>query len=508
MPMGTRIEQTVARAVSSAAGAAEAYASALEAIALALGWDLAAAWEPDGDEPPVLRCTALWSRDGEDGGAEFAALTRELALAAGEGLPGYVWSAGEAVWVADAAEDRRLPRRAAAEAAGLHAAVAFPVRSERGVVGVIEGFAHRIQEPDGELLGSLEVLGGQLGQLIERRRAEESGDAVERRHRATLEAALDCVITMDHRGDVIEFNPAAERTFGYSSEEAVGREMAELIVPPDLRDRHRRGLQRYLEGGAATLLDRRIEIEAMRRDGSRFPVELTITRIDVPGDPVFTGHLRDITERLRVERELRESRTRLVEASDRARRRVERDLHDGAQQQLVSVAMTMEAARAAVESDPAEARELLGEASAELRRAIAELRELARGIHPAVLTEGGLEPALRGLATRSALPARIVAVPGGRYPPAVEAAAYFVAAEGMTNAARHAAGAERVEIEVSEDAEGRIVVEIRDDGPGGASPDGGGLRGLGDRVSALGGALEVHSPAGAGTVLRAAIPCG
>jgi PAS domain S-box-containing protein len=505
--MGTRIEQTVARAVSSAADAADAYARALEAIAVALDWDLAAAWEPDEGEHPRLRCTALWSREGDEAGGEFAELTRAIGLAAGEGLPGYVWSSGEATWIADAAGDERLPRRAAAEAAGLHAAVAFPVRSERGVVGVIEGFARRTQEPDAALLGTLEVLGAQLGQLIERRRAEQSGDAVERRHRATLEAALDCVITMDHRGDVIEFNPAAERTFGYSSEEAVGREMAELIVPPDLRERHRRGLRRYLEDGDPTLLDRRVEIEAVRRDGSRFPVELTITRIDVPGEPVFTGHLRDITERLRVERELRESRTRLVEASDRARRRLERDLHDGAQQQLVSVAMTLEAARAAVESDPAAARELLAEASTELRQAIAELRELARGIHPAVLTEGGLEPALRGLATRSALPARIVAVPEGRYPPAVEAAAYFVAAEGMTNAARHAAGAERVEIEVSEDG-GRIVVEIRDDGPGGATTEGGGLSGLGDRVAALGGGLEVHSPAGAGTVLRAAIPCG
>jgi PAS domain S-box-containing protein len=501
---GGRIEQEVARAVSSAADAADAYARALEAIAATLGWDVAAAWEESG-RATVLHCTALWAAPGVD--AAFLELTRAIVLAPGEGLPGAVWASGQAQWVADASSDERLPRREAAAAAGLHAAVGFPVRSDRGVVGVIEGFASAAQPPGSELLDRLEVVGAQLGQLIERRRAELSSDAVERRHRATLDASLDCVIAMDHRGAVIEFNPAAERTFGYSGAEAVGREMADLIVPPDLRERHRSGLRRYLETDEPTLLDRRIEIEAMRRDGTRFPVELTITRIDVPGDPVFTGHLRDITERLRVERELRESRARLVHASDDARRRIERDLHDGSQQQLVSVAITLEAAAGQVESDPEGARRLLAEASTELREAIAELRELARGIHPAVLTEGGLEPALRGLATRSAIPARIESVPSARYPAPVEAAAYFVAAEGMTNAARHATGAAAVAVSVHEDGE-RLVVEVSDDGPGGAGADGGGLRGLADRVAALGGELDVHSPAGAGTRLRAEIPCG
>ena len=502
--MGTPIEQAVARAVSSAADTADAYARALEQIAAALGWDLAAAWEPAG-EPVELRCTALWAKPGVDRG--FLDLTSSIPLAAGEGLPGVVWASGEACWIADFAREERLPRRAVAEAAGLHAAVGFPVRSERGLVAVVEGFAAVAREPNAELLERLEVVGAQLGQLIERRRAERSGDAVERRHRATLEASLDCVIAMDHRGAVIEFNPAAERTFGYSGAEAVGREMAELIVPPDLRDRHRAGLRRYLDTDEPQLLDRRIEIEAMRSDGSRFPVELTITRIDVPGEPVFTGHLRDITERLRVERELRESRARLVHASDEARRRIERDLHDGSQQQLVSVAMTLEAAGSAIEGNPEGARRLLGEASAELREAIAELRELARGIHPAVLTEGGLDPALRGLAARSAIPATIEVLPAARFPAAVEAAAYFVAAEGMTNAARHASGTDAVAVALAEN-DGRLVVEVRDDGPGGAVAEGGGLRGLADRVAALGGSFEVRSPAGEGTLLRAEIPCG
>jgi PAS domain S-box-containing protein len=501
--MAVRIEQTVARAVSSATDVGDAYTRALEAIGTDLEWALAAAWEPSaGGE--TLRCAAFWSR-GRDA-EEFAAATRSAGFAPGEGLPGAVWESGQAVWVADAATDPRLPRREVARVAGLHSAVGFPIRSERGVVGVIEGFADRRLEPDQELLSTLEVVGGQLGQLIERRRAEETGVAVERRHRATLEAAIDCVITMDHNGNVLEFNPAAERTFGYTSEEAVGREMATLIVPDELRDRHRRGLRRYLETNEPILLDRRIEIEAMRRDGTRFPVELTITRIDVPGAAVFTGHLRDITDRLEAERELRESRTRLVEAADEARRRIERDLHDGAQQQLISVAMTLETASRQLADSPADARNLLEEASAELREATVELRELARGIHPAVLTEGGLDPALRGLARRSTVAATIGAVPDGRFPMPVEAAAYFIVAEGLTNVARHAEGASRAEVDVTL-ADGCLVVEVGDDGAGAATLDGSGLRGLSDRVAALGGELEVTSPAGGGTRLRAVIPC-
>jgi PAS domain S-box-containing protein len=506
MPVSVRMEQAVARAVSGATDARDAYARALRAIAQGLGWPLGVAWEPDADDRDLLRCVSIWAAD-EEGPRAFAQVTRATALRSGEGLPGRVWQTGQATWVSDAATDVRLPRRAAAEAAGLHAAVCFPVRSERGVVGIVEFFGASPREPDGELVAALEVVGVQLGQVVERRHAEDSHHASEQRYRATLQAALDCVVTMDHRGRVVEFNPAAERTFGYTTEEAVGREMAELIVPPDLRERHRKGLARHLAGGPPQVLDRRIEIDAMRSDGTCFPVELAITRIDVPGAPMFTGYVRDITERRRAEEELRASRARIVDSADAARRRIERDLHDGAQQQLVSVAISLRAARARLDDDPAAARELLDDASADLAQGLAELRELARGIHPAVLIEGGLGPALRGLVRRSAVPARVASVPAERLPPAVESAAYFVFSEGLTNVARHAPAATLVQIDVAR-RDSRLVVEVRDDGDGGADPAGGGLRGLADRLAALDGRLDVSSPPGGGTTLRAEVPCG
>ncbi len=330
--------------------------------------------------------------------------------------------------------------------------------------------------------------------------------------RTILHAALDCVITIDDEGLVVDINPAAVATFGYTREEAIGREMAELIVPEALREQHRRGLVRYLASGEPHVLGRRIQVPAVRADGEERTVELAITRAEIPGRPLFVGYLRDITDQLAAERDLVDSRSRIVEASDAARRRLERDLHDGAQQQLVGLALTLRLARDRVESDPAAALELLAEATADLEAATADLRDLARGIHPAVLTEGGLRPALRSLITRSQLAVALDldGLPAERLPAAAEATAYFMLAEGLTNVARYAeaTGAEVTVACTSPGPHRRLLVKLSDDGIGGADPAAGsGLRGLADRVGALGGALTVRSAAGAGTVLIADLPC-
>jgi signal transduction histidine kinase len=195
-----------------------------------------------------------------------------------------------------------------------------------------------------------------------------------------------------------------------------------------------------------------------------------------------------------------------VDAGDAARRRIERDLHDGAQQQLVSVAIGLRQARERLDEDPAAARELLDEAIEDLAQGLAELRELARGIHPAILMDGGLQPALHGLVRRSAVPAQLISVPADRLPQAVEVAAYFVVAEALTNVVRYASAAGLVEIDVVH-RDGRLIVEVRDDADGGADPAGGGLRGLADRIAVLDGSLDVQSPAGGGTTIHAEIPC-
>ena len=213
----------------------------------------------------------------------------------------------------------------------------------------------------------------------------------------------------------------------------------------------------------------------------------------------------DAALRARVE-ELKASRARLVEASDMARRQLERDLHDGAQQRLVALALDLRLARSRLEADPAAAAELLEASIGELAEATSELRELARGIHPAVLTDRGLGAALEAVASRAPLPVDVAPVPEMRLPGPVESAAYFVVAEALTNVSKYA-HATHAEVTVTR-TNGKVVVEVRDDGVGGADPDAGsGLRGLADRVAALDGLLGVESPEGGGTVVRAEVPC-
>ena len=203
---------------------------------------------------------------------------------------------------------------------------------------------------------------------------------------------------------------------------------------------------------------------------------------------------------------LQASRDRAVDSAEAERRRIERDLHDGAQQRLVALAMDLGMARAKLESDPAAATALVGEAHEEAKRALAELRDLARGIHPAVLADRGLDAAISALAARSPVPVG-VDVATGRLPDPVESAAYFVVAEALTNAAKHAQAAE-ISVRIARHRD-LLIVEVIDDGAGGADPaKGTGLRGLADRVAAVDGHLAVTSPPGGPTVIRAELPCG
>jgi signal transduction histidine kinase len=213
-----------------------------------------------------------------------------------------------------------------------------------------------------------------------------------------------------------------------------------------------------------------------------------------------------VLRNVRLIEELRTSRQRLVTAQDEERRRLERDLHDGAQQRLVAISLALRMARGMMRPDAnPDLGNRLDQASEQLTLALSELREFARGIHPAILTERGLIPALRSLAERSTVPATVEATVTDRVPAAVEATAYFVVSEALANAAKYSEAA-LVTVQVGA-ADGELTVEVADDGIGGADPTrGSGLRGLGDRVAAVDGTIEVHSPPGQGTTLRVRIP--
>jgi len=666
-------EHAVARVLAQGAVLPRVYPQLLEAIGGALGCDIAAAWEVGGDA--TMECVATWRAPGVEDGERFEAATRVLRISRGDGLPGRVWRSGRPARIADLSADPNFPRAVPARRAGLCCALAFPVRGARAVIGAIELFARASIAPDRGLQQTMASLGRQIGQAIERARAEGAlRDSIARKS-AILDAAFDCVITMDGEGRVVEVNRATERTFGYRAEAMVGRDLADLIIPPNMREMHRRGVRRYLQTGDKRMLDHPLELTGQRADGSQFPVEVAITQPELDGPPVFTGFLRDVTERRRADAELRTlaaeqaalrrvatlvaterdprdvfsavseevgrllgaqsanmiryaddteaavvggwnaegapsvdvgstvpldgdtaavrvhrtgcaarvdtyeglsgalaerlrslgircavaapimlagrlwgavivsavrpnafrpgdedrisnfaelaaqaianaeareqlaaSRARIVEAGDAERRRLERNLHDGAQQRLVALALTVRLAERKLESNPDEACRLLDAAGTELEQALAELREIARGLHPAVLTERGLGPALETLATRAPVPVEVDGVVTERLPTRVEAAAYYVVSEALTNIAKYAdASAARVAF-TRED--GRLIVTVADDGVGGAdAARGSGLRGLADRVEALGGRLDVDSPPGVGTTLRATLPC-
>jgi signal transduction histidine kinase len=198
------------------------------------------------------------------------------------------------------------------------------------------------------------------------------------------------------------------------------------------------------------------------------------------------------------------SRARLVEAGDEQRRRLERNLHDGAQQHLVSVAVKLRVVQTQLEAHPDVAAQLLAEALRELGSGLEELREIARGLHPAILTEHGLRRALEALAERLPLTVELDA-PAGRLPGHLEATAYYIVSEALTNVVKHA-GADRARVAVRR-ADGVLVCEVSDDGRGGASFDGGGgIVGLRDRAEAAGGRLSLISPPGVGTVVTATVP--
>ncbi len=495
-----QVEHAVARILAENDRPVEVYPKVLQVIGTSLGWELAAVWEA-GPDDELLRCLRTWHAGA--GAPEFEALSARMALAPGEGLPGRVLVTGDPIWMVDAPAAGNFPRAEVARRDGLHAAFGFPLLSPKGVVGVMEFFARELREPDEQLLETMRGLGSQIGQFVARRHAEAAVRSSESRLRAMLETALDAVVTMDHTGRVVGWNHAAEATFGYGAHEAVGRDMADLIVPQTYRDAHRKGLARFLETEHAVLLDSRIELIGRRKNGTEFPVELTVTRIALTGPPVFTGYLRDITDRKQAEADLRASRARLVEVSDVERQRIQRNLHDGAQQRLTAVLLNLVRLRASPGNHDGA---LLDRAIAELADGLQEIRELASGLHPAVLVERGLDAALSAIALRAAVPIELhtdIRVP---LPSQVQAAAYYVVAEGVANVNKHA-GASRVVVRTRTD-DGTLVVEVADDGAGGADEQGSGLRGLADRVEALGGTLALDSPAGGGTRLLARIPVG
>jgi PAS domain S-box-containing protein len=351
-------------------------------------------------------------------------------------------------------------------------------------------------------------------QEVGERLGYEAQDVLE----ALLETVADAVYVVDKDGRVAFANPAALLLLGYEEHELLGH-----VSHPTIHHHHWDGTP-FPEEECPMLRPRatgetvRVDDDCFwRKDGTKFRVAYSSAPLPQRNGRGAVVVFRDVTARLDAEevarrgaveraraQEIHDSRARIVEATDAERRRLTRDLHDGAQQRLIRVLFALRLAADELGEVGADVRSLLDQAAEETESAIAELRDLANGIHPAILTNRGLRSAVESLTARLPLVVSLDVTPE-RFPSALEAASYFVIAEGLTNVIKHAL-TDEASVHVSR-AGWNLLIEVRDDGAGGADPArGSGLRGMEDRVDALNGTLTCSSPAGHGTRMRVELP--
>lgn len=280
------VHKAAMAAVGAASDLPAALSGVLESLCLALGWDLGEAWTPDEDETELL-LLARWSRD-----SAVVPPTGTTRFRRGEGLPGRVWLDGEPLVLRDLADGGVFVR----DASGLRTALAFPVRSEESVVGVLLFFARHEATAPPELLEMLKAVGVTVGELLRRYAAEAAIRLSRARAQAMLESSLDGVVGVDHLGRLTDLNAAAERMFALRAEDVLGEPMAELIIPEAYRAAHQAAWERHLRTGESHMLGRRLELEALRSDGTTFPIEFALARIDEGSSPSFVAYVRDLTE--------------------------------------------------------------------------------------------------------------------------------------------------------------------------------------------------------------------
>ncbi|HEX3291555.1 MAG TPA: PAS domain-containing protein [Gaiella sp.] len=321
--------------------------------------------------------------------------------------------------------------------------------------------------------------------------------------RAVVRSTPSFLALVDTDGTLLGVNRALERAAGIPEESWLGLPFWKKFIAEHDVERAQHDFRRLADGDPPGV----VEYEHVGPEGERLVVDWTATIVhDAEGAVRYLLCGLDVTARKQVEEEIRRSRARIVSAGDAERKRLERNLHDGAQQNLVSVSHAVHLAMRQLRTDPDKAEEHLDRALEDLTTAHEELRELARGLHPQLLTLQGLGAAVRALARRASIPVTVITVDDAeRWPPLVESAAYFVVSEALTNVLKYArASSATVRVAPRDDV---LVIEVSDDGCGGAKPEAGsGLGGLRDRVEALDGVFELDSPAGAGTRVRAELP--
>ncbi|MGZ4962313.1 MAG: PAS domain S-box protein [Limisphaerales bacterium] len=393
-----------------------------------------------------------------------------------------------------------------------------PIRNATQVVGLLSVQSYQPNAFDDEDLSMLQTLADYCGVALERIRAETALRASDALKGAIMESALDCIITMDRDGRVMEFNSAAQKTFGYSREEAIGRDLAALIIPSEARQRHRDAISQYVASGSDFLMGRRIEIMAMRKDGTEFPAEMALTPIQIEGGPIFTGYLRDITERKRAEKAMREVPGQILQAQESERMRVARELHDSVNQILSSTKFRLDSVEEKDLVPNAVTADALTKAKGLLDRAMHEVWRISRNLRPSELDDLGLIPAVRSLCSefmhRTGVNVDLSLPRTVQLSPNLELTIYRIMQEALNNVEKHSEATD-VTLTLSETDTG-LVMQIEDNGIGFKSPSanasnprkksGMGLVGIMERVAYVGGFVDFKSVPDKGALIEVKIP--
>ncbi|MEQ1655866.1 MAG: PAS domain S-box protein [Nitrospira sp.] len=296
------LQHAVAKVLAEASTVEQAIPELLRVIGTSLEWQVGIFWRVQ-ERARTLRCLHTWGAHPHPV-EEFLEASRRETFSSGVGFPGRCWSRGEPLWEPDVLRDHDFVRTAAASLNGLHAGCVFPVWLRASVFGIMEFFSRDVHPRDADLLRTLATIGSQIGLFLERAEVEASLRENESRTRLIIDTALDAIVTMDRDGMITEWNAQAELLFGWQAHEAIGRDLADTIIPADQRAAHRAGLARYLKTGQVSILGKLVEVQACHRDGRVFPAEVSIAHLRLNDTVVFSAFIRDISQRKESEQAL------------------------------------------------------------------------------------------------------------------------------------------------------------------------------------------------------------
>lgn len=514
------LEYEVTSILAEATTPGEAAPKILEAICRFIHWDVGVIWNTD-EERERLRCQNVWPPHAIND-VEFRVKTLQHTFARGEGLPGRVWASGEAQWAPELNDDVNFNSIADRSQKELKSAFGFPITLEGEVIGVLEFFSQERRERDDELLEMMATAGGQIGQLIERRRADEALRDSEDRFRTVAETASDAIITINEESRIIFVNKAAELVFGYSIAEMIGADLI-ILMPDYMRHLHQAGPHRYTETGRKHIGWEAVELPGLHKSGREIPLELSFGEFTKNDQRFFTGIARDITERKQAEEALQRSREERLRELERVRTRIATDLHDDIGSSLTQIVVLSEVARQRVDGNDG----LLSEPLTKITRVSNELVEamsdIVWAINPKKDHLSDLVQRMRRFASDIFAPCQIrfsLRTPTTddqiQLGANVRREVFLIFKESVNNIAKHS-GCTEAQVEFYPE-DNSLVLKLTDNGRGfdvatvsehaHSSKGGNGLISMRRRAQELGGSFEIISTPEKGTSTTLKVPLG